>query len=119
VLAVSAAAFLPQAAWAWKSLRLGVGVNVHYSCGGNCLLWGLYRCGQPPWGDSHHHGHDMPFAPPFPPPIPGPAYYPALGYAPPPLAPAPYHAHTGFDFPGFQPADTGGEYNPFGLNYFP
>jgi hypothetical protein len=39
---------LEQPASAWLNLKFGAGVNWSWQAGGNNLLCGLYRCGQPP-----------------------------------------------------------------------
>jgi len=49
-LALVVAAFSLQQAFAWKCANFSVGLNWSYSSGGNNLLWGLYRNGQPPGG---------------------------------------------------------------------
>jgi hypothetical protein len=57
-LALAVAAFLQQHVYAWKCANFSVGLNWSYQSGGNNLLWGLYRNGQP-------GGCDLPNCPVF------------------------------------------------------
>ena len=47
-LAVALAVCSHQEASAWVNAKFGVGLNWAYQSGGNNLLWGVYRNGQPP-----------------------------------------------------------------------
>lgn len=47
-LAIALAALVVPQAWAWKNTHLGIGLNWNHQSGGNNLLWGLFRNGQPP-----------------------------------------------------------------------
>ena len=48
ILALTVAALSQQTASAWVNLNAGVGANLGFQSGGNCLLWGAFRNGQPP-----------------------------------------------------------------------
>lgn len=50
VLALGLGAVSGQRASAWCSFKLSAGVNMEYTGGGNCLLWGLYKSSEPPYG---------------------------------------------------------------------
>ena len=45
--ALVVAIFTLQQALAWVTFNTGIGANLGYQSGGNTLLWGLYRNGQP------------------------------------------------------------------------
>jgi hypothetical protein len=47
---------------AWINSKFSVGLNWAYQSGGNNLLWGLFRNGQPPGPEAYGNGHH---APPF------------------------------------------------------
>jgi hypothetical protein len=47
-LALAAVALFQQQASAWKDCKFGIGLNWHYSSGGNNCLWGAFKNGQPP-----------------------------------------------------------------------
>jgi hypothetical protein len=47
-LAVLLLAGVQQSASAWCAFRFGIGLDVGFSCGNNCCLWGLYHNGQVP-----------------------------------------------------------------------
>ncbi len=52
VLALAACAFVvvsEQRALAWKNIKFGAGVNLHWQTGDNTLFWGLFRNGQVPY----------------------------------------------------------------------
>ena len=85
-LALAVAACAEDQANAWVNAKFGVGLNVSLQSGGNNVMWGLFRNGQPP----------VPAAAPAP-----------YGYYPPMVAPGqPYPMHSGpIDAqPGISPA---------------
>lgn len=47
-LALLISAWFTDPAHAWVNSKFGVGLNISYQGGGNNLLWGLFRSGQPP-----------------------------------------------------------------------
>jgi hypothetical protein len=65
LLALGAMSLTAQPASAWINSKFGVGLNWDWQSGGNNLLWGVWRGGQPPGHDHfaypayvpHHHGH--------------------------------------------------------------
>jgi hypothetical protein len=88
-LAVAVAAVSQQQASAWTNIKFGAGINLGYQAGGNTLLWGAFRNGQPPGPDCGPYG--CPYSPqaqqtPWFGQQPQPA--PAYGYQPPPPPPA-------------------------------
>lgn len=74
VLALTLAALSTQSAMAWVNSKFGVGLNWNYQSGGNSLLFGLFRNGQPPAPDCGIGGPGY-----VPGPIPGPAPCPNGG----------------------------------------
>jgi hypothetical protein len=56
LLALSAALITDQQASAWVNCKFGVGLNWNWQSGGNNLLWGAFRNGQPPCPDVAHPG---------------------------------------------------------------
>jgi hypothetical protein len=56
LLALSAALITDQQASAWVNCKFGIGLNWHWQSGGNNLLWGAFRNGQPPCPDVAHPG---------------------------------------------------------------
>ncbi len=85
MLAVGLMAVSHQQASAWVNTKFGIGMNFDWSSGGNTLLWGLIRDGQPGGMDPHarpcvlqqfQQQHQRPYyyAPqPQPAPVPAPA----------------------------------------------
>ncbi len=79
MLALGTLALSQQPAPAWTNWKFGIGMNVAKQSGGNCLLWGVYRNGQPPGPD---YGSVYPGGPtfypqdfvPFPAHVQGPAF---------------------------------------------
>lgn len=51
ILALAVAALYAQTADAWINSKFGIGLNWNYQSGGNNLLWGAFRNGQPPAPD--------------------------------------------------------------------
>lgn len=51
VLALALAAIATQESNAWVNSKFGIGLNWNYQSGGNNLLWGAFRNGQPPAPD--------------------------------------------------------------------
>jgi hypothetical protein len=105
-LALVVAVLLEYQAWAWKNASFSVGLNWSYSSGGNSLLWGAYRNGQPGGCDlpncpQHYyaiqHGYN-PVCPTFDGPFNGPA--PAF-----PPAPAAAPQASWYNQPAFQPVN--------------
>ena len=72
LVALSVMAITQQQASAWINSRFGIGLNWHTQSGGNQILWGAWRNGQPPgpeaygYGGHHHQHSSMPtfYAPP-------------------------------------------------------
>jgi hypothetical protein len=50
-LALTSAAIFHQQAFAWKNTQFSVGLNWSHQSGGNNLLWGAFRNGQPGCAD--------------------------------------------------------------------
>ncbi len=93
LLAVSAIALSQQEASAWINSRIGIGMNWDWQSGGNSLLWGAWRDGQP--------GGEAFGTPRCPRPAAGPSH----GFPQPTGAPAPAGFHP--VPPGFGPVPTG------------
>src|SRR5437870_2509435 len=80
-LALIVAAFSHQQASAWINCKFGIGFNWDWQSGGNNLLWGAFRNGQPgaPDWECHHQcgynyaGYGYPM-------MPEPAYAPAMHF---------------------------------------
>ena len=53
VIAIGMIAASQQEASAWVKSRFGVGLNWDYQAGGNSLLWGAWRNGQPPGPEAY------------------------------------------------------------------
>jgi hypothetical protein len=87
LVAVGMMAIGQQHASAWVNSKFGVGLNWDVQSGGNNLLWGLWRNGQPPGPEAF--GGGAPFVAPMPQPY-AQSYAPQ--YAPMPLAYAPQTA---------------------------
>jgi hypothetical protein len=100
-LALPLAAAAQQTASAWSSFKFSCGMNLEWCCGGNNLLWGLYKSGPAPFDYGCAPG-GYGFAPPAP---PAPCGYPYLA-----TGPAEGNAWAGFGLSpglgmgGFQPA---------------
>ena len=117
VLALAVAVLSQQQAPAWVNLNAGVGANLGFQSGGNCLLWGAYRNGQPPGFDSGDVCPPLPF-PRFPrggcgdTAAPAPQSHPILTpHATPAPAIAPASRVT---YPAYQPtAPRAPVYNPY------
>ena len=94
LLAISALSLSQQEASAWINSRFGIGLNWDFQSGGNSILWGLWRNGQPPGPEAFGHpgypGHlRMPHHGMSPQPMPvygvSPGFVPApQGFMPPP-----------------------------------
>jgi hypothetical protein len=116
VLALIVAAFSHQQASAWINCKFGVGFNWGWESGGNNLLWGAFRNGQPgaPDWECHHQcgynyaGYGYPM-------MPQPAYAPAMHFQPPmPSA----HSQMGYGYSGYQTVNFAPEYD-YGFSYMP
>lgn len=87
IMALAVAVASQQKASAWVNLKAGVGANMCWQSGGNCLFWGLFRNGQPPGpGGDCGAFPGMPYGPGAPgygPGGPGPVGYPGPGPVPP------------------------------------
>jgi hypothetical protein len=63
LLALGILSLSQQQASAWCNQKFSIGLNWACQSGGNSLLWGAWRSGQPPGHDyapmypGHHHGH--------------------------------------------------------------
>jgi hypothetical protein len=127
-LALAVATVLELEAWAWISTNFSVGLNYCYQSGGNNLLWGVFRNGQPgcccdlPNAPARfyaiQHGYD-PFCPCPGGYGPGPDY--GHDFVPPPPMPA-LPAPTPLPGPQAnwygQPAFQAVNYTPFSGNYY-
>lgn len=105
LLAISAIAFSQQQASAWVNTRFSVGLNWEMQSGGNNLLWGAWRNGQPPGpeafgGGGGGFGYGQGFGAPMPYPY-------GHGFGPAPQGPAPMPVGTG------EPPIAGSFSNPF------
>jgi len=99
LLALSFTVFAEDAS-AWINSRFGLGFNWGWQSGGNNLLWGLFRDGQPGGPDIYHV--DVPVYPKCGCPSGYPGAYPgAYPGVQGPVAPAPGLAGPGFGGPGF------------------
>ena len=121
VLALALVAGSQQTASAWSHFKIGIGMNVDWSCGNNNLLWGAYRSGQVPEGhggplDGYYAPAPIPYGQPgfyAPSPTPvqrqtGPAASQLASY------PAPYYYQAAYQGNYYQPASN---YQP--ANYHP
>lgn len=102
VLTICSIAFTQQQASAWINSRFGVGLNWDWQSGGNSILWGAWRNGQPGGPDPAPGGplkqHYAPHFQPYCPPPAAPAYAPApLGHSAAP-ATTPMAAYPGNQF---------------------
>src|SRR5262249_370664 len=61
VLALTLAALSQQSASAWVHWKFGIGMNIERQSGGNEVLWGVWRNGQPPGPQYGSHGFGYPF----------------------------------------------------------
>jgi len=82
LFAIGMLAITHQPASAWVNSKFGIGLNWNYQAGGNQVLWGAWRNGQPPgpeaFGGGHGHHH-----------APIPQYYTPQSFAPMPQPYAP------------------------------
>jgi len=101
LLALCAIALAQSEASAWQKFSFGIGLNWNYASGGNSLLWGAWRNGQPPGPEAPYydpylgqgHGHHHPQ---------GHGHH-HHGYMPQPYyAPAPYAMP--FEMPMYEPS---------------
>ena len=75
VLALGVAALAQQPASAWVNTKFGAGINWAYQSGGNNVLWGAFRNGQPPapegcaTGGGHYGFEGVPQGAPMTPPV--------------------------------------------------
>ncbi len=132
VLAIGMMAISQQQASAWVNTRFGMGLNFDWSSGGNTLLWGLIRDGQPGAPDHQSWLHERfkqnhpPRAPYY---YPQPQMVPAPVPAPAPGAPrsfeAPVTPNQGFQTSpyapqGYLPSPFAPQYQtaPFGVQSF-
>ena len=86
-LAMALAVLSTQQAPAWINVKFNAGLNYGYQAGGNNLLWGAFRNGQPPGPDGCS---GFPQSGPGFYPQSGPGCYPQAPGIPTP-APLPYH----------------------------
>lgn len=136
-LALSVALVSEHKASAWVNCKFGVGLNWSLQSGGNNLLWGLFRNGQPPGPEVAYpgahpgmhpgagpYGHPSTF--PNTTPFYGPqdfqyfGQYPNGGQQPAPAAPAAQPAGNQISYYGqgsspYQPVS----YVPYQNNYYP
>ncbi len=71
LIAVSMLAITQQQASAWVNSKFGIGLNWDLQSGGNQILWGAWRNGQPPGPEAVNSG---PWAPTYRGPMPGPSF---------------------------------------------
>ncbi len=120
MLALGAVGIFQQPALAWKNVKFGIGFNFSAQSGGNTLLWGLYRNGQPgepDWVCTHNCGYAQPpshppmsFAPTYSVPNFGyPTASPQHEFQPPMPTPVPA-ARFGYGNQGVQPVTFGDYY---------
>ena len=116
-LALAVAAALEYQAWAWINTNFSVGLNYCYQSGGNNLLWGVFRNGQPGGCDlpncpQHYyavqHGYN-PVCPTFD----GPFHNSAAAF--PPVPAVDPHANW-YNQPAFQPVNYAPNYT--GSSYY-
>jgi hypothetical protein len=140
-LALAVAAFPQQQASAWKNSCFSIGLNWNTSSGGNNLMWGVFRNGQPgecempncpghiPGGQYGHgyqqpfghgyEGHPQPYGPGYdggfvpPMPAPGPVL-PAPGPmpAPGPVPHAYWYGQPAYQAVNYAPTYPGSYYTP-------
>jgi len=67
LLAICAIALSQQQASAWVNARFGIGFNWGWQSGGNNVLWGAWKNGQPPGPEMFHGGPFTPYGPAYPP----------------------------------------------------
>ncbi len=110
-LALLVSACVIEPAHAWLNWKVGAGVNWSRQSGGNNLLWGAFRNGQPPAPNAGH----QPQHPGFMPPGPGMGY-PTPGYFPQFYAPgfggAPMQGPSQAGAVPFHPVSFPGQYIP-------
>jgi hypothetical protein len=100
-LALTVAAIFHQQALAWKNVHFSIGLNYSCQSGGNNLLWGVFRNGQPgapDWECHHSSGYNFPT-------FGGYSMIPDMShaYAGPAAAPAVPQSHAaGWYNPGYQ-----------------
>ncbi len=135
-LALAVAAIPQHQAKAWHNSSFSFGMNWSHSCGGNNLLWGLYRNGQPGEGDlpncpNHNHGQNYGYgypqayghgfegyegqfqAPQFQAPMPSPVPSPASAPVPPaPQGHAYWYGQPAYQAVNYAPSFSGGYYMP-------
>jgi hypothetical protein len=94
MLAISIMAIAEQQASAWVNSKFGIGLNLDYQSGGNQILWGAWRNGQPPGPEAFNAG---PYQPSYRGPVAPPGPY--FGGAPMPQG--------SFDAQTFEPPYAG------------
>ncbi|MBM4072755.1 MAG: hypothetical protein FJ271_28085 [Planctomycetes bacterium] len=111
-LALLLSAWFCEPAQAWRNAKFGVGLNWSHQAGGNNLLWGFFRNGQPPAPTPPPHPGFMPGGPGYGPygPAPFPGFAPGFGGG----APVPMIEGTGQaeSVPSFHPVSFPGQYIP-------
>jgi hypothetical protein len=105
LFAIGLLAITQQQASAWVNSKFGIGLNWDLQSGGNQILWGAWRNGQPPGPEAINAG---PYAPTYRGPV-GPGPGPYFGAAPMP---------QGYPPQGFAPTPQGSfDAQPFAAPY--
>ena len=122
--ALSVMAISQQQASAWVNSKFGVGLNWDVQSGGNQLLWGAWRNGQPPGPEAFGAG-GVPFPQRYPAPMPSMGAVPQ-GYAPQGYAPMPqgfgaqsFGPQGSFDATMVEPPYAGGYASPYQFANYP
>lgn len=127
LLAVSMMAISQQQASAWINSKFGIGLNWDVQSGGNQILWGVWRNGQPPgpeaFGGGGGYGGPR-FGGPMPAPFgaaPMPQGYPAQGFAPMPQGypPQSFVPQSPFDASTSEPPYAGQYASPYQFANYP
>jgi hypothetical protein len=106
VLGLPLLAVTPERASAFVNFKFGIGMNLEYTSGGNCCLWGLWKNGPGP-GYGYGPPGGMPYGGPFYGPMPADAgFMPAGDFGHGVSAPADLHPIQ-YNSPSY-----GGSYQP-------
>lgn len=118
LLAFCLIAMSQQQASAWVNSKFGIGLNWDYQSGGNSVLWGLWRNGQPPGPEAFGGGAGrLPYgAPQY---GPGPQYFAPQTMAPQGIVPQGFQQQGFAPVSGFEPnmIDPSGRAMNYGSPY--
>lgn len=127
LFAITMLAIPQQEASAWINSRFGIGLNWDWQSGGNQLLWGAWRNGQPPGPEAFNSGAYQPryqgpmpgFMPQGPHGMAPQPFAPQQSFAPQPFAPQGFAPQGFFEAQSIEPPFAGMYTSPYQLANYP